>query len=170
MAKSTHPYTAQNRNMIRPFLFFLIITWNVFFTEETKHRFLFSLLHVYMSNSGNNLEARIHNLLVPPPSVRTRQQKMRYLEWARRRVEQLRNLQRRARRRKTVTKPKSPNKITTGRTRSRSARTPSVPTMNSTYKSGSNNLRRLYWSGQVTTPANVNRLIHLYVLSHRRHR
>ena len=135
----------------------------------SRRHILFFFVIYTMSNSGNNLEARIQNLMTPPPSVRTRRQKALYRAWANRRIAELRALQRRARQRRAVPKPPSPSRRTTGRVQSRTARTPSVPTPTSTSRSGSNNLRRLIWSRNVVAPHDIDRLIQLYVMTHRRH-
>jgi len=120
-----------------------------------------------MSNSGNNIELRIRNLLVPPNIFRTRSQRKMYLEWAHRRVEQLRNLQRRARTRRRVPKPPSPHRAR-GSTRSESARTRPI-TMHP-QGSGSNNVQRRMLESE---GRNLLRLLHLadlYIMSRQRRR
>jgi hypothetical protein len=122
-----------------------------------------------MSSSGNNLEARIRELMIPPNSMRTRSARAAYMVWARRRVAQLRNLQRRARQRKLVRKPRNANRRATGRTTSRSSATSNTPSMGPRSVSGSNNIRRLMHSNVNFTPQNMFRLIQLHHLSHHRH-
>ena len=124
-----------------------------------------------MSNTtGNNLELRIRELLIPPTSLRTRHQRAAYMEWAHRRVAQLRALQRRVRKRKLVRKPRNASRRATGRTRSHSSGTASTPGLSRRNLSGSNNIRRLIHTHPTLTPQNMFRLIRLHNLSHHRHR